>query len=174
MGRNNKICFKCGLVKDLELFYKHPGMADGHLNKCIECARSDSGKRFKEKIKDPEFVDSERKRGRSKYHKYKYKSSTTTESRRKWSDKFPEKRQANIVVSSVALDFMGAERHHWSYNVEHQLDVIQLSKKDHSKAHRFLIYDQDKMMYRATDGTLLDTRESHKKYIFHKINTEED
>lgn len=36
-----KKCFKCGKVKDTELFYKHSKMKDGHLNKCIECCKKD-------------------------------------------------------------------------------------------------------------------------------------
>jgi len=38
----SKACFKCGQVKPLTAFYKHKKMADGHLNKCIECARVDA------------------------------------------------------------------------------------------------------------------------------------
>ncbi len=47
----SKECFKCKAVKPLEQFYKHSAMADGHLNKCIECTKSDA-KQHREKNLD--------------------------------------------------------------------------------------------------------------------------
>lgn len=82
-----------------------------------------------------------------------------------WRGKFPEKYKA-IASCRKLPRTKGFELHHWSYNNEHWKDVIHLSIKSHNLAHRFIVYDQERMMYRvAKTGELLDTKERHIEFI---------
>ena len=70
----SKECFKCKTIKPLEEFYKHPNMADGHVNKCKECNKND--------------VTSHRNKNLEKYRAYDRKRS-----------KIPERIKANLEVN---------------------------------------------------------------------------
>jgi hypothetical protein len=171
-----KTCFKCGLTKPLSEFYKHPKMADGHLNKCKGCTKKDVSSDYAKKIIDPTWKEAERKRGRDKFHRL-YRGNSIGKAHphavKKWTEKYPEKRAAAIRAQRIKK--IGYENHHWSYLEEHWKDIIHLTKKDHMKAHRFMIYDQERKQYRRVDtNELLDTKERHEKYILWCIKHKED
>ncbi len=175
-----KKCFKCKKEKPLSEFYVHKRMKDGYLNKCKECNKIDVKENYQKNVTNPEFVEKERKRCRDKhlrlysralkhYHKYTIKQ--------KWVDKYPEKRIAQIKSQRMGKDkpVGSEEKHHWSYLKDHWQDVIWLTKKHHMKSHRFLIYDQERFMYRRFDTLeLLDTKERHEAFIKYCIKAFED
>lgn len=175
----SKICFKCGVEKPLSDYYKHKKMGDGHLGKCKECTKSDTKKRHDELLKDTAWVEKEHKRHREKYHRlgYKEKHKPAAESKKqtmlRYYEKYPEKRFARSKISY--LENVLGHNHHWSYNEIHYKDVINLTEKDHNKAHRFIVYDQERKMYRRIDtNELLDTRERHEAWIRYCIEHKED
>lgn len=171
-----KKCFKCGIEKPLSAYYKHKQMADGHLNKCKDCTKNDVAVRYDKLIANQEFIKSERKRGRDKHHRlYSGKGRANKKNIEAYYLKYPEKKIASSLSGKLKPPSIGLEKHHWSYNIEHAKDVIWMTKKDHMKAHRFIIYDQERSMYRnGDDNTLLDTKERHQEYILMKIKLEED
>jgi hypothetical protein len=163
-----KVCFKCHIEKSLDEFYKHSQMRDGHLNKCKECTILDSKNRdnYLKEI-DPNYITKERKRGREKYYRlYGYEKldgEYRKEMNKRYNEKYPEKRIAKNRTTHIKKN-SGEHIHHWSYNESHYKDILILPSREHMKLHRYMIYDQERMMYRTTEGILLDTKESHVKY----------
>jgi hypothetical protein len=60
--------------------------------------------------------------------------------------------------------------HHWSYNIEHELDVIELSKEDHIKIHIYLKYDESTLKWKNENGRVLATKAEHLKHIKKILN----
>jgi hypothetical protein len=165
-----KICFKCGIEKNIDNFYSHPKTADKHLNKCKECTKKDVIKRISDLKNNPEWIEREKIRNREKYHRlnYKNKYKQSFEMKKISSDnyklRYPEKEIAKIHSQHI-ITAEGIHKHHWSYRKEHWMDIIELKPKEHLRIHCYMIYDQERMMYRALNGELLDNKEKHLRYI---------
>jgi hypothetical protein len=181
MGTQEKTCFKCGLIKPLTEYYKHKRMGDGHLNKCKDCTKKDVGEREKKLRESPEWVEKEKIRAREKYRRLEYRDKYKPNPENKkiyidnYNKNYPEKIKAQRLSSHVKPSVKGNQLHHWSYREEHAKDLIELSIRDHKKAHRYIVYDQEHYMYRRHDTMeLLDTKDKHLEYINWCIKNKDD
>ena len=169
---NKKTCFKCNTEKPLSDYYKHTKMGDGYLGKCIICTKKDVDTREKLLRQNPAWAEKEKERHRNKYYRLGYKDlhKPTAEKKKitmaKYKAKYPEKQKAKNISMRMKAKIKGNELHHWSYNEEHFKDTIELSIADHNKAHRHMVYDSERKMYRRADNNiLLDTKEAHIEFI---------
>ena len=171
-----KKCFKCNKIKSLDEFYTHSKMADGHINKCKECTKDEVKNKQVILRENNEWVCKERKRGRMKYYRlYRFTSKAKPEAVKRYFSKYPEKRKAVIKSQRLISPQEGLEKHHWSYNEEHLKNVIWLTKKHHSKLHRFIKYNQELKLYiRIDNNEVLDTKKKHYLYAFNCILNLED
>ena len=155
-----KECFKCKIFKPLSEFYKHSRMADGHLNKCKECTKKDSHKHRKENLEAVLEYDRNRpnredrvkqtterisrlcKEDKEFFLKVKQKTAD-------WRKRYPQKYKAQCAANNAVRDgrlikktnceHCGSDgklqKHHWSYEEEHWLDVIWLCTNCHGREH---------------------------------------
>jgi ribosomal protein S27AE len=133
-----KKCFKCGTVKLLSEFYKHPQMGDGHLNKCKECTKVDVSINYSENREY--YMEYERERAQRKERK-----KAAIRYQRKRRKKYPEKYIAYCAVNNAVRDGrlkkekcekcgdVDTQAHHDDYSKP--LDVRWLCRKCHLDEH---------------------------------------
>lgn len=133
-----KVCFKCGLEKDISEFYRHSGMTDGYLGKCKECTRSDVRRNYR-KNRD-HYVDYDRLRSQDPERKKKaleyqrirrYKNKVKYLARNMVNNAIRDGRiekQPCAVCGSLLV-----EAHHEDYL--DPLNVVWLCRKHHLERH---------------------------------------
>lgn len=136
-----KPCICCGETKQLDQFYKHPKMKDGHLNKCISCCIFHSREHRLSKLTTIQAYD----RARAKR---KRESGDWLPIYAKWQARNPEKQHARITVNNAVRDGrlqklpcevcgeVSSHGHHDDYSKP--LSVIWLCAFHHGERHREL------------------------------------
>lgn len=133
-----KQCFKCKLYKDIHLFYKHPEMTDGHVNKCKKCNKKDVQENYRKRFEQYQiyernrYKDPERKKKMYLYNlKRKEKNPRKYKSRYKVSNAVRAKkitRKPCEVCGEIKV-----QAHHSDYRKP--LDVKWLCFKHHREQH---------------------------------------
>jgi hypothetical protein len=134
----NKTCFKCSITKPIDEFYSHNAMADGHLNKCKECAKKDSNKR-RYGVAREHVLDYDRKRGSLPHRREQAKQINA-----KWINDHPDRRSAQVAIGNAVRDQkikplpclicgLKAEAHHPDYS--DPLYPVWLCSIHHKQAH---------------------------------------
>jgi len=145
-----KKCFKCGIEKELDEFYKHPGMTDGHLNKCKDCNKLDVKENYLIKSKDSLWLEKERSRGRDKYY-------------RLYVGRKPRYRRLRNEHIKDMFDvpiLNGEEMHHWNYEKEYSGSLIILNRRLHKRLHSLLSMGENKNIYYFR-GEALNNKQKH-------------
>jgi hypothetical protein len=138
VGFNMKTCFKCGCQKLLTEFYRHSRMADGHLNKCKDCTKTDVAQHRHGKGRNRTLAY-DRERAALPKRKEQQKQIVW-----RWRMQFPERKQAQSKLRYAVLTgeikpqlcfVCGkiAEAHHPDYS--RPLDVVWLCSAHHKQAH---------------------------------------
>ena len=134
---HSKECFKCKTIKPLDEFYKHPYMADGHVNKCKECNKKDVSKHREENIEKVREYD--RKRSNLP-HRVQLRKDIG----KRWEKNHPDRKKAQQILRKAVMNGFikkqlcwvcgeKAEAHHPDYSSP--LDVVWLCVIHHRQTH---------------------------------------
>lgn len=148
----NKQCFKCSKHKPITEFYKHPGMADGRLNKCKECNKHDVKENYAKKLEHYTAYEKQPERRVKAYarHRAYAKTPAGKEAHQRGTERFssrhPLKRNAHIITGNAIRDgilikqacekcgsVVKIEAHHDDYNKP--LKVRWLCESHHKQFH---------------------------------------
>jgi hypothetical protein len=130
-----KRCFKCGGLKSLSEFYRHPKMADGHLGKCKACTKADVKKHYRATLPERHAYE---KRRRQRPERKKQQAEQLA----RHNERHPDRKRARQAVANAIRDKKltrgpcgdcgttdGVEGHHEDYS--QPLKVDWLCRKCH-------------------------------------------
>lgn len=138
---DKKKCMKCGELKPLSDFYRHPMMKDGHLNKCKECAKRDVRSNYQKNReyylayeKTEKRAESRRKRSKEALRKFRVNNPLKDKAHRVLNYHI---RAGNIerpnMCSKCGKECV-PDGHHENYSKP--LEVVWLCRQCHIEHHR--------------------------------------
>lgn len=152
MSTPTKTCFKCGVGKPVDEFYRHPRMSDGRLGKCKACTKRDVRSNYA--AQRPKYLQYERERlhlphrveARKQYAQSDVGAAAMRKGRQLYWERNPLKKAAHTATGNAIrhgklirqpCEVCGesrAEAHHDDYSKP--LDVRWLCKRHHDEWHQ--------------------------------------
>lgn len=133
----DKSCIRCGEVKPLAAFYRHTQMADGHLNKCKECAKIYAKSHRHESGAVREY-------DQRRYREDPARHAIVVKRAQQYRVRFPERYKAYTAVSNAIRDgrlkrqpcaVCGGRGHAHHEDYGRPLDVVWLCPAHHHQYH---------------------------------------
>jgi hypothetical protein len=156
MTTSIKTCFKCLLVKPITDFYRHKGMADGHLNKCKTCNKSDVSDNYYKRhgqykaYDRGRLDDTRRSQARLDYARTDEGRAARRRAREAWQQRNPKQESVRVKFGNalragaiwkspccMAPGCFSQQRlhgHHTSYDEPYL--VVWLCQKCHASLHK--------------------------------------
>lgn len=149
-----KTCFKCGITRPLLEFYRHPQMADGHVNKCKECNKADVRLSYaarpaeERKAYERSRLNDPKRKAMVKAYRERQPPERVRAYKEKWVARNQYKRKAQHALANAIREgkvqrqscercgSLRAQGHHEDYSKP--LDVIWLCPAHHGERHREL------------------------------------
>jgi hypothetical protein len=150
-----KVCISCKLTAPIFDFYKHPMMADGHLNKCKTCCKKHANEHRANNLEAVRAYDRSRSMlphrvaARDLYQQTDAGKLAHQQANKRWQELQPIRRAANLILGRAvknrriikpnlcqAQDCTETklEAHHPDY--DRPLDVVWLCNKHHRECHK--------------------------------------
>lgn len=140
-----KLCFKCRQIRPLSEFYRHPRMADGHLNKCRFCTKMDV--RLNRAIRSDQYAAYDQQRGvdanrRESYRQKRIAYRTRHPERTAVYCRVYRAKKTGVLVPPVRCPGCGAvsriDAHHEDYS--RPLQVTWICPRCHHAHHHVCNY----------------------------------
>ena len=129
-----KVCLDCGHEKPLSEFYKHSGMADGHLNKCKSCV---TARVRKHRSENPHVQEYDRSRGNrqpKEYRvQYRQRNSAGYSARTALGNAVRDGKVQRLGACEICGSTRWVHGHHHDYSKP--LDVWWLCAQCHRQLH---------------------------------------
>lgn len=117
-----KQCFKCQRTKHIDYFYRHPDMSDGYLNKCKDCTKKDTRRRYYDPEARDRIIEYEKKRSLDPDRRRK-RIQYQRANRRRYPGKYKARQKVNNLLRSGDLKrepcevcgYQITEAHHIDY-----------------------------------------------------------